>query len=112
MIARALSATLLAVTLLAAPAMAEEVNFACTDGFKLTLGNAAVVTNKAGRSVALPDSVFTGEANVYTPSGTARSCDRQEACVSGICNDTWCYYDVNMGEEWGRCIARNTFSEE
>jgi hypothetical protein len=68
--------------------------YVCTDGFNLDLDDVAVVTNGSGTSVTLRESVFTGEAIVFTLDGKASSCDRQAACVSGIYNDTWCDFYV------------------
>ena len=103
---------LLAVIATTSPVMSGDQGYVCTDGFSLRFESGAIVTNKGGVSVKLPDCVFTGEDNVFTPSGTERSCDGQTACAIGICDDSFCTYDVGIGSDWGRCIARNTFEAE
>ena len=92
-------------------ATAATEQFVCTHGLHLEIGVGAKVTSAKGGTVELPEPVFTGETLVFTPDGKSGSCDGQTVCVIGICSDTWCTFNVSIGNEVAQCLAPNTYDE-
>jgi hypothetical protein len=116
-------ATLLALTISAVPAVAQEeeaiyemgaheANFACEGPVTLRFADTdegeAVVSVNGGADVVLPNTAFTGdEGLIHALDPNAKSCAGQKLCVAGFFQDHGAGFDVFVDGVRHHCHSSN-----